>query len=96
MLNIIISFVAGINFVGLIFLVALNYIDNPFSAFLFPALEEILINNWDISDIELKIIKILFLIMFLPAIIIYTIFTIIFICFFTILAIIFNFFNKRR
>ena len=96
MLNIIIGFIMGINFIGLILFMALAYIDNPLAIFLFPVLEEILISHWNISNIGLKIIKILFLIIFLPAIIIYTIFITIIVNFFALFVIIFNFFNKGR
>ena len=75
----------GFNIVGLAVILYLSSLDYPMAAFIVPALNELMDMYLDIPEFVKRIIDILFIILFLPALIVYAI-----IVFIMILVVIIN------
>ena len=63
----------GFNIVGLAVILYLSSLDYPMAAFIVPALNELIDMYLDIPEFVKRIIDILFIILFLPALIVYAI-----------------------
>ena len=67
----------GLNVVGLALIFYLSSLEYPMAAFIVPALNELMDMHLDIPEFVKRIIDILFIILFLPALIVYTIIVVI-------------------